>query len=146
MDTIHDASDIVELLLWLVTGITSMVFCAGVVMTNLQPYTLEDKSAITAVTNNTPDPYDWTVRDYLLMLMVADEYCPDPKCVDIKLGISSQDTRLYLTNDYVVNKGGRLQKYYVNYLSARVDDPIVSYDYYYEGEGENGRWRFTVEH
>lgn len=145
MDTIHDASDLVELILWLLGGILSISFCASVVMKNLQPYTLPDKTAAVSATNNQPEEYEWKVRDYLLMLMVADDYCPEPKCVDLKLGNSTQDTRLVLDHDYVINKAGRLQKYYINYLSARVNDPIVDYEYYYEGEGENGRWRFIVE-
>ena len=145
MDTIHDASDLVELIFWLLGGVVSIAMCMGVVMTNLQPYTLPDKTAAESAANNQPEEYEWKVRDYLLMMMVADDYCPEPKCVDLKLGNSTQDTRLVLDHDYVINKAGRLQKYYINYLSARIDDPIIDYEYYYEGEGENGRWRFIVE-
>ena len=141
-DTIQDAVDIIEVMMWFVGGLLSIVFCGGIVLANLKPYTLPDKTAISSITDNTPDSYQWTVRDYLLMLMVADDYCPEPKMVDIKLGDSLQDTRLVLDSDYVVNKAGRLQKYYINFLNSRVDNDITGYDYYYEGEGENGRWRF----
>ena len=145
-DTLDDAVDVVTLIFWLIAGIGSIAFCAGIVMRNLQPYTLPDKTAMVSYADNEPEKYQWTVRDYLLMLMVADEYCPPPQLVDLKLGASAQDTRLVLDHDYVINKAGRLQKYYINYLSARVDDPITSYDYYYEGEdGEGGRWRFIVD-
>lgn len=145
-DSLDDAVDLVELILWMIAGIGSIAFCASVVMTNLQPYTLPDKTAIVSESSNDVEPYQWTVRDYLLMLMVADEYCPPPQVVDLKLGPSAQDTRLVLDHDYVINKAGRLQKYYINFLSARVDDPITSYDYYYEDEdGDGGRWRFTVD-
>lgn len=144
-DTIQDAIDIVEVMMWFIGGLLAIVFCGGIVLTNLKPYTLPDKTSITAITNNQPDSYQWHVRDYILMLMVADEYCPEPRMVDIKLGTSEQDTRLIMDDEYVVNKAGRLQKYYINFLNSRVDEPITGYDYYYEGEGEKGRWRFYVD-
>lgn len=145
MNSIHDATDVLTIMMWFTAGVMSLLFCWRIVSTNLEPYTLADKSSIELV-GEAPEPYQWTVRDYLLMLMVADEYCPEPKCVDLKLGVSMQDTRMEFNESYVANLEGRLQKYYINYISGRVDDPIVSYDYYYEGEGENGRWRFVVEH
>lgn len=145
-DTIQDAIDIVETIMWFVIGLMAIVFSGGIVLKNLQPYTLPDKTSITATTNNEPEHYQWYVRDYILMLMVADDYCPEPKMVDIKLGSSMQDTKLILDSEYVVNKAGRLQKYYINFLNSRVDKPITAYDYFFEGEnGEDGRWRFYVD-
>ena len=83
---LDDGMDLVSLMFWLIVGLMSTVFCFGVVAKNMKPYTLPDKSAITAISDNTPDPYQWYVRDYLLMLMVADEFCPEPKAIDIQFG------------------------------------------------------------
>lgn len=143
---LEDGIDILHALFWIVIGLVSVVFCYGQIARNLQPYALPDKSAITAVTNNTPDDYQWYVRDYILMLMVADEFAPLPAAVDIKFGGGSQDTLIKIDDDYLKNMEGRLQRYYINYLNTRVDQPIVEYDYYYEGTGENGRWRFRTDY
>lgn len=143
---LDDGMDLVALMFWLIVGLMSTVFCFGVVAKNMKPYTLPDKSAITAISDNTPDPYQWYVRDYLLMLMVADEFCPEPKAIDIQFGNGAQDTLIEINDEFLKNMEGRLQRYYIRYLNTRVDQPISSYEYYYEGEGEKGRWRFHTEY
>ena len=142
---LDDGFDLVNLLFWLVIGIISTAYFYGAIMKNTMYYQMPDKSALTAVADNSPDPYEWYVRDYILMLMVADEYCPDPKSVDLKIGNTNQDTRVVFDSDYLTNMEGYLQQYYIKYLSNRVDQPITGYDYYYENGGEKGRWRFTTQ-
>lgn len=142
---IEDGWDIINILFWAIIGIISCTFCYGVMQRNMTVYTLDDKSALKGVVDNTPDPYQWCVRDYLLMLMVADEYCPDPKSVDIVFPGSSQDTRIVFDDDYLVNMSGRLQKYYIAYLNQHVDEDIKTYDYYYDDTDlDSGRWRFST--
>lgn len=142
---LEDGWDIVNIMFWTVVGIISCVFCYGCIQRNMTVYTLNDKSALVSVTDNTPTPYQWLVRDYLLMLMVADEYCPEPQQVDIVFPGSSQNTLIKFDDDYLVNMAGRLQKYYIAYLNPHVDDKIESYDYYYDdGDPSSGRWRFNT--
>lgn len=142
---LDEGFDIATLMMWIVIGIVSMVFCYGVVMTNCVPYTLPDKTSLTAMSDNTPTKYQWYVRDILLMMMVADEYCPDPKAIDVQVGETEQDTLIKFDSDYLQNMEGYLQQYYIRYLHNIVDQPISAYEYYYEGIGENGRWRYYVE-
>lgn len=142
---VDDGIDLLHLLFWLAIGIASTTFCYGLVFKHMQPTPLPDKSAITAIKDNTPEDYQWYVRDYLLMLMVADEFCPEPKAVDIHFGNSQENTLVNIDEDYLKNIEGRLQKYYINYLNTRIDQPIESYDYYYQ-EGEKGRWRFQTQY
>lgn len=142
---LEDGWDIVNIIFWTVVGIISCVFCYGVISRNMTVYTLSDKTAMTAVTDNTPEKYQWLVRDYLLMLMVADEYCPAPQSVDIVFPGSSQNTKVEFDDDYLINMAGRLQKYYIAYLNGHVEDKISEYDYYYdEGDVNSGRWRFIT--
>lgn len=141
---LDDGVDLIILLFWVIVGMVSVTFCYGVVSRNLQPYTLPDKSSLTAMKDNTPDPYQWTVRDYILMIMVADEYCPDPKAIDIKFGSSMESTLIEFDSDFLTHMEARLQDYYIDYLDTRVDREITSYDYYY-GTGEEGRWRFIAD-
>lgn len=142
---IDEGIDLLNLLLWAVIGIVSVVFCYGQIARNLQAYSLPDKSTVIAARDNTPEPYQWYVRDYILMLMVADEFEPEPAAVDIKFGDSQEDTLVKFDANYLKNMEGMIQRYYINYLNTRVDQPIVSYDYYYEGTGDNGRWRFKTQ-
>lgn len=143
---LDDGMDLVSVIFWLVLGLVSTVFCLGIVTKNMRPYTLPDKSALTAISDNTPDAYQWYVRDYLLMLMVADEFCTEPKAIDIQFGNGSQDTLIEINGEFLKNMEGRLQRYYIKYLNTRVDQPIEYYEYYYEGTGEKGRWRFHTQH
>lgn len=140
---LDDGFDIVMLLFWLITGVLSCSFCYGVIAKNMAEYTLHDKSALTGIVDNTPNKYQWTVRDYMLMMVVADEYCPAPGQIDIRFGNSQADTLVTFDSDYLLNMEGRLQKYYISYLNGKVDYTIDSYDYYYE-EGVPGRWRFQA--
>ena len=140
---LDDGFDVVMLLFWIVIGILSCSFCYGIIVRNMAVYTLPDKSSLTGVVDNTPNKYRWTVRDYMLMMVVADEYCPDPAKIDIKIGGSMADTLLEFDDDYLLNMEGRLQKYYIAYLNGKVDYEITGYDYYYD-RGVPGRWRFTT--
>lgn len=110
-------------------------------MGNLGSYTRTDKTALISAQDNTPEPYQWYVRDYLLMMMVADEFCPAPQAIDLKIGESQRNTIVKFDADYLKNMEGRLQRYYISYLHDIVDQPISSYDYYYS-DTEEGRWRF----
>lgn len=142
-ETVHldDGFDIVSIILWAAIGIVSVCFCLGIIMGNLGSYTRTDKTALTSAQDNTPEPYQWYVRDYLLMMMVADEFCPAPQAIDLKIGESQRNTIVKFDADYLKNMEGRLQRYYISYLHDIVDQPISGYDYYYS-DTEEGRWRF----
>lgn len=138
---LDDGFDIVSIILWAAIGIVSVCFCLGIIMGNLGSYTRADKTALTSAQDNTPEPYQWYVRDYLLMMMVADESCPAPQAIDLKIGESQRNTIVKFDADYLKNMEGRLQRYYISYLHDIVDQPISGYDYYYS-DTEEGRWRF----
>lgn len=138
---IDDGFDIVSVILWAAIGIVSVCFCLGLINANLNSYTRTDKTALTSARNNQPEPYQWYVRDYLLMMMVADEFCPEPQAIDLKIGESQRNTIVKFDADYLKNMEGRLQRYYISYLHDIVDQPISGYDYYYS-DTEEGRWRY----
>lgn len=141
---LDDGFDIVNLIIWAAIGIVSVCFCLGIISRNLTSEVRQDKTALTSAQNNQPEPYQWYVRDYLLMMMVADEYCPAPRAIDLKIGATNQNTLVEFDSGYLTNMEGRLQRYYIQYLSTRVDNPITGYDYYYS-DGEVGRWRFYTD-
>lgn len=111
----------------------------------MRSYTMSDKTAVVNISDNTEEPIEWTVREYLLMLFVADEFQPDPAAVDIQYaGSGGVDTTIKFDQDYQKNKAGRIQRYYIDFLSNKVDKKITNVEYVYDWSG-NGKWRFTID-
>lgn len=135
-----------DVLIWILCIVVGLNICLGgisKVTKYMAVQRLPDKTLVKVYQGEDPEEYEWTVRDYLLMLMVADDLAPEPRAVDIQFGNSQMSTLVEFDTNYFKKMEANLQQYYINYLNNRIDTPIESYDYYRK-TGEKDRWRFKT--
>lgn len=134
---VDEGMDLVTLLFVILLGFGVCIYCMNSMFDSLHSYMRADKTSPVSMESNEPTPPTTTVKDILLMLVVADEYQTGTKAIQVDAGAI-----VTMDQDYLNNMGSRLARLYNEQLGGVRDKTITSIKY--ELEGTVPRWVYST--